>query len=272
MDRGDLQQACPKLEESFQLAPRLGTMLNLGGCYEHGGQLARALGIYERAATMAHEAGRQDRELAARELAAQVEPRVARLLLAVTDPPPDLTVQADGDVVSTRGGLIPLDPGQRRIRAAAPGKIAFETTLTARAGETLRVTIPRLEDAPRTSAAPAESPMRAPPHAFSARSLGIVGGVAVAAAGAIVGTVFGIQAWQKRNESNAFCDASGCSQQGIDRIGQAKAAGNVSTIAFAGAGAGLACGAAFFFLAPAPSPSRVSLGIGPGAVAIRASF
>jgi hypothetical protein len=220
---------------------------------------------------MAHEAGRQDRELAARELAAAVEPMVARMLLVVTDPSPDLSVQADGDVVSTRGELIPLDPGRRRIRAAAPGKMAFETTLTARAGETLRVTIPRLEEAPRASAAAAEAQTPAP-HALSARYFGIIAGLAVAAGGAVVGTVFGAEAWSKRNESNALCDARGCSQRGVDLIGQAKSDGNVSTIAFAGAGAGLACAAAFFFFAPAPSSSSIRVSIGPSTAVIRASF
>ena len=88
VESGDLVGGCAKLEQSFQIAPRLGTMLNLGSCFERSGRLARAVAIYDRAATMAREAGRPDRERAARELAAAVEPRIAKLLLLVEDPAP----------------------------------------------------------------------------------------------------------------------------------------------------------------------------------------
>lgn len=274
MEQGRLAEACPKLELSFKLAPRLGTMLNLGGCFERRGQLARALAIYERAATMAQEAGRADRERAARELAAAVEPRVARLLLVVEEPSPDLAIVADGEAVAPQGGLVPLDPGEHRLSATAPGKTAFATTVTARAGQAVRVTIPPLADAAPSPPSAPNAPSPSKPASVG-RSIGVAAGLSLTVGGAVVGTIFGLQARAKRDDSNAHCDSTGCDQQGVDLIGEAKTAGNVSTIAFIGAGVGLTGAVAFFFVAPSRSNAAVSnvrIVVRPGGGALLGSF
>jgi tetratricopeptide (TPR) repeat protein len=45
-DAGNYAVACPKFEESYRLDPAPGTLLNLGDCEEHRGQLALALQHY----------------------------------------------------------------------------------------------------------------------------------------------------------------------------------------------------------------------------------
>src|SRR5690242_3541508 len=122
LDAGQLPEACAKLERSFQLAPRLGTMLNLGACYELRGQLAHAIAIYERAATLARQQGRADREKIALDYAAALEGRVGKLVLVIEETSPQLVTQVDGETLSTQSGLVPLDPGRRRLSARVPGR------------------------------------------------------------------------------------------------------------------------------------------------------
>src|SRR5947208_8874106 len=58
LDRGDYTQACPKLEQSDQLDPALGTRFNLAECYEHEGKLASALIRFRQVAIVARESGK----------------------------------------------------------------------------------------------------------------------------------------------------------------------------------------------------------------------
>jgi hypothetical protein len=264
MDKGELAEACPKLEESFRIAPRLGTMLNLGGCFEKRGQLSRALAVYEHAATMARDAGRADRERAARELAARLERKVGKLIVELDPTPVDgLVVDVDGEAISLRGGLVPIDPGKRVVRARAPGKRAWSTEVTAAPGATVRVAVPALAAEDTASAAPPterpDRPAPPPPPMVDTRSppwrtAVVATSVVVGVAGVTLGTVFGLRARGKRDDSQPHCDALGCDAQGVALIDQAKSAGNVSTVSFVVGGVGLAAAAIVFFAVPARSP------------------
>jgi Tfp pilus assembly protein PilF len=260
MERGLLSSACPKLEQSFQLAPRLGTMLNLGSCYEQSGRLARALAVYERAATMARDAGRADREQAARELSASIERRVAKLLLVVDDRSPGASIEVDGELLSTRGGLVPIDPGPHRVVVRAPDRRPWNTSIAPGPGATLRLVVPQLE--PDSSRRAPLAGASAPEGAAPLRAIGVASGLGVAAIGITVGTIFGLRAGSKHDESSAHCDARGCDATGRDLIAEAKTAGNVSTAAFIGAGVGLAAAGVFVFFVPS-SRGRASVGLSP---------
>lgn len=256
MARGTLSTACPTLEQSFQLAPRLGTMLNLGSCYEQSGRLARALAIFERAATMARDLGRPDREQAARELSAAVERRVAKLLLVVDDRSPGSSIEVDGELLSTRGGLVPIDPGAHRVVVRAPDRRPWTTSIAPAPGATLRLVVPQLE--PDAPSSPPDAP--AAPEGSPLRTIGIASSLGVAALGITLGTIFGLRAGSKHDESSPHCDARGCDTAGRDLIGEAKSAGNVSTAAFIGAGVGLAAAGVFVFFVPS---SGASVGLSP---------
>jgi hypothetical protein len=240
LEQKRLPEACAKLERSFQLAPRLGTMLNLGACYELRGQLAHAIAIYERAATLARQTGRTDREQVALDYAAALEAKVGKLVVVTQETSPELVTQVDGETISTRSGLVPLDPGRRRLVARVPGRLPFETTVDVVAGKNTTVTIPKLA---------LETPP--PPRPASddrARTWILVGGVGLTVVGAGVGTFFGLRAKAKKDDSG--CDASGCTAQGLDLYDQARTAGTISTVAFAAAGVSLAATLALVLLLP----------------------
>jgi Flp pilus assembly protein TadD len=66
MDAGQFAQACPKFADSEKLDPDVGTLLDLGVCYEKNGQTASAWATYKEAASAAANAGEAAREKYAR--------------------------------------------------------------------------------------------------------------------------------------------------------------------------------------------------------------
>lgn len=84
MTAGDYATACPQLEEVVKLVPDgVGGRLTLAECYEKDGRLASAYASYgaaEAAAAVKNDARRRQK---ARERAAALEPRLAKLTLTV---------------------------------------------------------------------------------------------------------------------------------------------------------------------------------------------
>ena len=99
--RGNLLEACNKLAESDRLAPSGRAALNLADCYERRGMTASAYGKFLEAAARAVAARRPDAEKHARERAARLEPRLARVSIVVAKEAdvPGLELRRDGKVV-----------------------------------------------------------------------------------------------------------------------------------------------------------------------------
>jgi hypothetical protein len=191
-----------------------------------------------------------------------------------------LELRRDGIVVtpSERGAAMPVDPGQHKIEASAPQKKTWTGTINvAEAGATASITIPPLEDVPadttpRTSPPPAPSlalatPMSAaePAGLGTQRTVALgLGGLGVA--GAAVGTIFAITAKSRYSDSLALCsaaDQNACSADGVSRRNDARAAGNVATVAFAVGAAAIAAGAVLWLTAPRARPSdRAAIRVG----------
>ena len=285
MDKGQYAAACPKLEESQRLDPGGGTLLNLAACYEHQGRLASAWSRFLEAASVSKTAGNADRESAARERAAQLAPRLPRILIHVTaDTASGLEVRRNGSVVGRAqwGTAIPADPGSHSISAAVPGKTPWKTTVVLKEGTTTTIAIPDVTSpsagAPGTKGEGVTSQQRAdvaPAEGTSRSGLGTqrivaltAGGIGVA--GLVVGTVFFFQSKSKHDESQEHCTGADCRDQiGVDLSNQAKQAGDVATAAYVVGAVGLAAGAVLWFTAPRSS-TQVALGL--GTVQIRATW
>jgi hypothetical protein len=278
-------EACPKLEESQQLDPGSGTLINLADCYEHVGKLASAFRAFKAAEVGARTVGNAPREQAARDRAAALEPRLPRLEVRVpAAPAPGLEIRSDGVLLSQAqwGVPLPVDPGAHRVQASAPGRQSWETQVRAAANAPpVVVSVPELSAA-GSEAGEAVGPVAPPsaeqpsqsPGLGTQRTLAIAAG-GVGVVGVVIGSIYGLKSASKHDEADPYCDdAWDCTNQdAFDAAEDARAAGNVSTVAFALGGVGLAAGAVLWFTAPSQeSHASASLGVGPGTLTLRAKW
>jgi hypothetical protein len=245
LDAGQYDQACPKFRQSFDLDPGGGTLLNLADCYERQGLSASAWTTFKDARVLAERDGRQDRVEYARDHINQLESRLAYLTVRVPEPSrvPGISVSVDGAPIGEAawGVALPVDPGQRVVRAEAPGKQAYERVVDVPRATLVResLEIPPLTDvpveAPKTAAAPVlsndgggapEDPST--PSDGRATAGWIVGGAGIVALG--VGGFFGLRAMSRWDERNDLC-RGGCTQEAKDAGDDASTAANLATIA-----------------------------------------
>jgi hypothetical protein len=293
MTDGHYADACPKLEESQRLDPGMGTLFQLATCHQHVGKTATAWAEYLDVAAQAKALGQKDREKVAREKATSLESQVSKVVIATrirgADSVPGLEIKRDGvDVGRGQWGVaLPMDPGDHKIVATAPGKKRWETTTRVGSdGKTTTVDIPVLEDAPRavavtppppttvtpstggvpasttaqgsTTVASTETTTRGPVDEDTNRGSGqriaglVILGVGVA--GIATGAVVGLQSKSKHDDSNAHCNGNICDATGVQLRDDARTSGNISTIAFGAGAAAVVGGLVLFFTAPS-SPS-----------------
>lgn len=273
LDAGNAKAACPKFEESQRLDPGVGTQFNLADCYEKAGRTASAWTLFLEVAAATKKAGQSDREAVARARAEALRPKLSRLVIQV--PPKSnvegLEVQRDGVVVGKAqwGLAVPTDPGEHVIRVSAPAKKAWETRIQVEAGASVQtLSIPVLTDAPASETVGDEQ-SDGDAVAFDGGTEGTptqrylaYGAFGVAAIGVGVGTIFGLQAISKNDDSNAegLCDGNRCVAEGAALRDDARSAGNISTIGFAVGGAGLVAGILLLVLEPSrPAPQGDSV-------------
>jgi serine/threonine-protein kinase len=287
-DAGQYTDACAKFAESKRLAPGLGVTLYLADCYEHIGRTASAWTEFRAAEGLARE--RNDKRAdVARARAQALEPKLERLTIVVapTVPQAGLEVLRDGSPVAREelGLPVPVDPGDHAVVVSAPGHPP--RTLTAHTGPespSATVTIDRLEEAPGAGVPPVpvptatttatglpELPPAPPPEDKNAtrRWIGVgVGGLGVV--GVAVGSVFGVVAKQKFDQSNSVqCNASTdqCYAPGFPMRKDAEHAATASDVSFAIGGVLLATGIVLFVTAPKPHSPPTGVVVAPAPVA-----
>jgi hypothetical protein len=233
----------------------------LASCHEAEGKLASAWAEYNETNERARRDGNAERAEVARQRAAALEPRLAKLaiMLAPGASVPDLKIKR-GAIVLGSGSIgtpLPIDRGEHVIEASAPGFQPWSTRITIADGATQVLTIPRLSPAasgvappaparePAPSAAPGPAPTPDPlPVPVAAekprekasvplRPIGIVaivGGVLAAGAG----TFFGLRAIKRNDESNSngHCAGDVCDTEGVRIRREARSSGGTSTVMF----------------------------------------
>jgi hypothetical protein len=296
MDQGNHAAACPKLSESFVQDPATGTLFALAVCQQESGKTASAWASYAEVISRSKQEGRSDRETAARERMAALEPGLSRLKVEVSPEVgalPGLTVKRNGALVGQAawGVAAPVDPGEHVVEASAPGKRPFvATVMVGPDGEMRAVGITALED---ESAAAATGTPSTPPGETAAwdggepsggsslRTLGlVVGGMGLVGLG--VGSYFGLRAMSLHDDSNAGgrCDTNNeCTEEGLRLREDAIAASTLSTIGFVAGGLLTAAGITLFIVgAPDGAGTAARLEavpvIGPreGAMSLRGRF
>ncbi len=291
MRKGDFAAACTKLEESQRLDPGIGTLLYLGECYEKVGRTASAWATFREAASAARAAGQTRREKAADERARALDPVLSRLTITVPAQArvEGLELRRDGVVIDPAvfGVPIPVDPGERRIEATAPGRKPWSQVLTVAAGSAqATLDVPVLEPAepppapiaaPEPKPAPAPAPVtaappppsEAPPDATADAQSGAgqrTMGLVLAGAGAVgvgIGSFFGLRAIDRNAEAEKHCPRGNrCdTRDGVELTDEAKDAASVSTIAFGLGLAALAGGIVIFATAPSANAPTSGLAV-----------
>jgi serine/threonine-protein kinase len=278
---GNFEAACPKFEESQRLLPGIGTLFNLADCWEHLGRTASAWSRFLDVAALAQRSHEYDRERVARERAAALEPKLARLTINVAQPVEGLELRRSELVVGRAlwGTPMPVDPGSYTIAASAPSKLGVSIEVQIDPGEQEIVNVPALEAAtpepPRPAPAPVQAqpvvkdtppppppppPEETPKQTTTSPWVYVLGGAGLA--GIAVGTTFGLMAMSKNDEALETCtggaqgnecrDASEA-QSHADLVESAERARTISYVSFAIGGAALIGGGVLFVLEASPS-------------------
>lgn len=294
LDKGDLAAAAAKFEASHKLDPSVGTLINLASCYDKLGRVASAWARYREVAELAARSGQTKRQKYAADRAAELEPRLPRLLVqVVADAPAALAVARDGTPVDRAlwGTAVPVDPGEFTIEATAPGHKAYSTKVTASEGQTTTVDVPALEPEPRAADPTAETApitgtagsqttddSRSMSRGRLYLSLGTgVAGLALAG----VGIGFGVSARGKWNDAQELCDDNDvCDPAGVALGDDARTAARISTV-LVGVGALAIAGGVVLYLTGRPDDEApaggtavlapTAIGDGPGVV-VRGEF
>lgn len=294
MKAGKIAKACEKLAASYQLDPALGTLLNLAVCHEKEGKTASAWTELSDVVSKAERAGQKERAAYAQGRATALEPKLLRVTLSVTQPSLSQEVRLDGNALPAAAWdtAIPLDPGDHRVEATAPGKKQWEQSFHIGADTPQQtLVVPVLQDGlPATTAAilvppPAPLPAAAqrsapeePPASFasmpqsgvkqSTRSPRRTLGLALDGAGAALiagGGVCGVLALGKHSDAKSATTEKELS----DARSAGKTRALVADILYGAGAVALGVGLYFTFSgAPSSAPATVTAAPVPGGGAV----
>jgi hypothetical protein len=290
LETGNYAEACPKLADSQRLVRGVGVTLYLGECYEKLGKTASAWAQFRLAESIASTKG-DKRASVARDRAVRLEAQLPYIQITVAAPStPGLEVTLDGSLItrSEWGSSEPIDPGQHVVKATAPQKQPWQSTITVSPQkQTVPVNVGRLLDvgeaahaevakAPSPVAPQAQSPAVVPlanppspppgsdtaiPPGRTQRYLAL-GAMGLGVAGLGLGTVFGLLAESKFKASDneaGGCTANKCGQAGLDTRATGLTFATVSTVGFVVGGIAAAGGVVLFFTAPKSTTTTAAL-------------
>lgn len=264
MAQGKASEACPKFAESQRLDPATGTLLNLAACYEAVGRLASAWLAYTEASVAARRDQREDRVRFAQDHIAALEPKLSRLTIVV---PPEadttgLEVRLNAALLgpASRGVATPVDPGEYRIEARAPGRKPWQQRImVGKESDNKTITVPPLAPEPvkpgqtKASGTAGAAVVPSPDTLVTKRPLTVpiyvAGGVTLALAGtaAVTGALF----LQRRSDfDSANEDPNATASERHDLHDRANSMSIVSSAFAAAAVVGAGITAGFYLTRP----------------------
>ena len=265
MEQKKFSEACEQFAASQQLDPGLGTTLYLADCYEQAGKTASAWALFQEAADGARRVQQADREQIANERAASLKARLSKLELRVSAARriPGLELRLNDVPVPSVSwnSPLPVDPGQMRVEARAPGKKPWFVEVQVAPGPASQVVeVAELANAPQPLATdPAlDQKLAAHDHGATQRMVGYVVG-AVGVVGLAVGGYFGYRAMTLNKDSKADCradDPNACTSAGAATRSDAQTAATLSTVTGISGGVLLGTGLTLVFTAPSAATSR----------------
>lgn len=207
-DRGEWSRANAQYRKALDIKDTPGLRYRVGYCEEQLGNLVEAGVEYDRARELLESGVRADdvAELLPRTIAS-LQRRTPSLTLVLQDPPPNVVLRIDGDLLAPAvvGKSIPLNPGKHSIVVSAPGYRSFAQTVGLAEGERkrLRVSLARASagSAPHDDGQTSASRSRG---TNTARTLVLIGEAAVLAAGLGMGLVATMEKNQAEDDIKAL--------------------------------------------------------------------
>lgn len=249
---GRCAEAVPVFLESLREAAGIGSMLNLGNCYEVLGKTATAFRQFKRAEEIA--TSRHDpRSAEAHARAEALAPNLSIVTVSVVDTgEQDLALRLDDETLPRErwGTGMPVDPGTHVLEASSPRRGRTLQNVVVRAGADHATLVE-----PALVVGPA---LQAPSDDSKPGSLQRTFGFGFAGAGVLgvgLGSVFGILSLTKHSSvvdrcpGYPMCDPSVRSSIEDDNS-SARTSGTVSTISFIAGGALLLGGVLLVLTAP----------------------
>lgn len=257
---GNYAEACPMFEKSQAMRPGIGTLLNLGDCYEKLGDAARAYKTFRDARDAAKRAGDPRESVATSRLAA-LESRVTVVTVTIerASDVSGLAIQLDGHALErTELADLVVERGTHTLVATAPTKTPLAITLDATGTTaTAAIAFPVVADTHEQPSTRARSPQR---------TIGVVvAGVGLVSI--IVGSVMGGLSLANKGTGNQHCmlgpSANECDPTGIDARNSAITFGDLSTGFILAGGIALAAGIVLWIAAPR-APKSIALTLARG--------
>jgi hypothetical protein len=168
MARRDYAAAISRLEQSQQMDPAVGTLLNLAECYALLGRRASAWSAYRDAASLAASTRQPERERYATRKAQELEAQLSRLVVLIEPSArvPGLMLTRNGVPLPEGlwGAAIPVDPGPQHLEAKAPGYQTWKLDVDVTDGAANQpVEVPVLVAEPAAPRATSSAPVVAQP-------------------------------------------------------------------------------------------------------------
>lgn len=264
-DAGNYEAACPMFEDSQRLDPQLGTLINIADCYEKLGKWATAWARYKAAIEIAEKRG-DDRIHFVQEGKERVEPKVPKVVVAVSSAAEELTIERGGVTLSSTmyGVELPVDPGTVPVTISRGDTVLETRQVEAREGEVARLELDLAAIAaahpPPPDPEPAIETVRVPaqPYDPTHRNIGIIVG-AVGATAVLVAGGLEIAALVKKGQATEpdSCVGKFCSAAGLGDAESAKTFAEAGQWLGIGGLVTLAVGATIFFTAPS-EPDEVA--------------
>jgi PEGA domain len=287
-DGGRWSDALQKLRRVVEVKRTGGVAYHVALCEEHLGQLAAALDDYTAAQGLARDENAQDVLRLVGKRITDLAQRVPHVTIRVPADVPDARVTLDGAALpaAVLGTSIPVDPGDHRVEATAPGHSPASRVVTLREHDSTAVylTLPPLVAPPAPPASPSPPPPdasaspSAPQNPVTAETPSAPRTAALlSTAGAVVLAAGGVGAYVLAGNAHASGKTS-CAQvisTSPDACNSQKSAVHVWDFTAAGAwvaAAAVGAVAVVLWARPAPAAASASLLVGLGGVDLEGRF
>jgi hypothetical protein len=278
---GKLDEACRTLEESYRLADRGDTLLNLAECHKRQGKVATAHAEFDKAIRIGAKFSFAEAIQVATEFRDELAKKISHLTVVV--PPAlagaeDLTIEVGGAPWPKEkvGVAVAIDPGPVEVVATAKGYKKLTTRVEIGAEHDDKSVTIALEREPPPPPPPKPAPPPPAPKPAPSKPVWpwVVGAAGLGLAGAGVAFAFVQRGAGKELDDTCGADRQACPHgydfdtvrsREVRSFGLFVGLGGAGLVALGAAGLGLG-------LASRSTTPAASLDVGPGSIAVHGSF